>query len=76
MKTNYQKIKRRKTLYDDRVHYDIIEDRIVIIRWDTSCGGIINWFHFDGNKVWWEKGKINTKRYIEIDRLPERYLDL
>lgn len=67
--------KRRKTLYDDRIHYDIKDNSLVEIKWDTSCDGVISWFHNNGKKVWWEKGKINTDRFIEIDRMPERFLD-
>lgn len=48
---------------------------MVWIKADCIWDGVQEWWHYDGEKCWWAKGKFQVpKHYVEIDRLPERTL--
>lgn len=65
----------RRTKWDDRVYFDPKRNRMVWIKADCIWAGVQEWWHYDGEKCWWAKGKFQVpKHYVEIDRLPERTL--
>lgn len=65
----------RKSKFDKFILYSENENKIILMHWDTSCNGIADWWHFDGERCWWETGngylKKALNKYKVIDRSPE-----
>lgn len=60
----------RKSMYDDFIYYNPINDRLVHVCRDIKWGKVWDYFHYDGVRSWNTRGFDIPELWILIDRLP------
>lgn len=64
----------RKSKFDVFLFYDPQSNEIFTVEWDCCADSIPEFFHYNGNKAWWEKGRDYIERakkhFLLLDRFP------